>query len=98
MYNSFAIDTETTNNKAERALRETVVQRKIYGCLRNKKRDQKPRYIDKPHNHVGTTRTQPLQPATGPPQELNTYRFKLSYTIIFPLRVSIIDHLRVGLL
>lgn len=28
---------EPTNNRAERALRETVVQRKIYGCLRNKK-------------------------------------------------------------
>ena len=28
---------EPTNNRAERAIRETVVQRKIYGCLRNQK-------------------------------------------------------------
>jgi hypothetical protein len=28
---------EPTNNRAERALRETVVQRKIFGCWRNKK-------------------------------------------------------------
>ncbi len=28
---------EPTNNRAERALRETVVQRKIFGCLRNQK-------------------------------------------------------------
>lgn len=28
---------EPTNNKAERGIRETVVQRKIYGCLRNQK-------------------------------------------------------------
>jgi len=28
---------EPTNNRAERALRETVVQRKIFGCLRNEK-------------------------------------------------------------
>jgi len=28
---------EPTNNRAERGIRETVVQRKIYGCLRNKK-------------------------------------------------------------
>lgn len=28
---------EPTNNRAERGVRETVVQRKIYGCLRNKK-------------------------------------------------------------
>ncbi|MBI4210394.1 MAG: transposase, partial [Candidatus Diapherotrites archaeon] len=26
---------EPTNNRAERGIRETVVQRKIYGCLRN---------------------------------------------------------------
>lgn len=28
---------EPTNNRAERGVRETVVQRKIYGCLRNQK-------------------------------------------------------------
>ncbi len=28
-------DAEATNNRAERALRELVVQRKIWGCLRN---------------------------------------------------------------
>ncbi len=28
---------EPTNNIAERGIRETVVQRKIYGCLRNEK-------------------------------------------------------------
>lgn len=31
------IELEPTNNRAERALRETVVQRKIFGCWRNKK-------------------------------------------------------------
>jgi transposase len=35
---SFTLGVEPTNNKAERSIREHVVQRKIIGTLRNEKR------------------------------------------------------------
>jgi transposase len=60
---------EPTNNRAERGIRETVVQRKIYGCLRNEKGT---------HNHdvltslIATWQQRGLNPYTQMQQALRS--------------------------